>query len=84
MMGPGMMGGGMMGSWGGLGWISGIVLVGLGVLAVVLILRPQKGGAIDRGGGGPAPSPREILETRYARGEITRDQFEQMKADLGL
>ena len=27
-------------------------------------------------------SPRDILDLRYARGEITRDQYEIMKADL--
>ena len=27
-------------------------------------------------------SPREILDTRYARGEITREQYELMKQDL--
>ncbi|GAB4532965.1 MAG: hypothetical protein Kow0063_14250 [Anaerolineae bacterium] len=28
-------------------------------------------------------SAREILDTRYARGEITREQYELMKQDLG-
>ena len=27
--------------------------------------------------------PNEILRRRYARGEITKEQFEQMKRDLG-
>lgn len=30
----------------------------------------------------PAPSAREILQTRYARGEITREQYQEMLADL--
>ena len=31
----------------------------------------------------PTPtSPLEIVRARYARGEITRDQFEQIKRDL--
>jgi hypothetical protein len=29
------------------------------------------------------PSAREILDRRYASGEITRDQYEQIKHDLG-
>ena len=32
---------------------------------------------------GPAASPREILQARYARGEITREQYQQMLTDLG-
>ncbi len=28
-------------------------------------------------------SPLEILQKRYARGEITREQYEEMKRDLG-
>lgn len=28
------------------------------------------------------PSAREILDQRYARGEISRDEYEQIKADI--
>ncbi len=31
----------------------------------------------------PESTPLEILQRRYARGEITREQFQQMKQDLG-
>lgn len=31
-----------------------------------------------------AGSTREILDRRYARGEITREQYEMMKNDLGV
>ncbi len=27
-------------------------------------------------------TPQEILDRRYARGELTRDQYERMKSDL--
>jgi uncharacterized membrane protein len=36
------------------------------------------------GGGAPSESPLEILRRRYALGEITHDQLEEMKAVLGL
>ena len=32
----------------------------------------------------PDESPLEILKRRYAKGEITKEQFDQMKRDLGL
>jgi len=32
---------------------------------------------------GPAQLPQEILRARYARGEITREEYQQMLADLG-
>jgi len=28
-------------------------------------------------------SPLDIIKTRYAKGEITKEQFEEMKKDLG-
>jgi uncharacterized membrane protein len=31
----------------------------------------------------PTESARDIVDRRYAKGEITREQFEQMKKDLG-
>ncbi len=31
----------------------------------------------------PHVDPMETLKERYARGEITKEQFEQMKKDLG-
>jgi putative membrane protein len=37
----------------------------------------QNGPAVPR-----QPSARELLDQRYARGEITRDQYEIMKQDL--
>ncbi len=31
---------------------------------------------------GSGPRPREILDQRYARGEISREEYERMKQDL--
>jgi putative membrane protein len=76
---------GMMGGWGwgfGILWmLFGLTLV---VLVVVLIWRLLDGGSPDgRLHEGDDETPLEILEKRYARGEIDRDEFERMKRDLG-
>ena len=57
-------------------WILFIVLVG--VLVYFLIRMPQVRGH------GPVPheTPLDILKRRYARGEITKQQFDEMKRDL--
>jgi uncharacterized membrane protein len=33
---------------------------------------------------GPSESTLEVLKRRYARGEITREQFEELKRTLGV
>jgi putative membrane protein len=35
-----------------------------------------------RNGGANAPTPRATLDRRYAEGEITKEQYDQMKRDL--
>jgi putative membrane protein len=35
-----------------------------------------------RNGGADAPTPRATLDRRYADGEITKDQYDQMRRDL--
>ena len=90
--GAGMMGGTWMGGgWGG--WGLG-ALVGIGVLFVVLYFVLK---AIQATGTRPAYAPypyaapppggsvadaRAILDARYAKGEITRDEYLRMRADL--
>jgi uncharacterized membrane protein len=41
-----------------------------------------QGMAMPQHSAGTATSPKEILQVRYAQGEITRDQYQQMLADL--
>lgn len=60
--------------WGGL-----IVLVFFAIRAVA---RPERG---PEGGGGAYPrqqTPLEILQARYARGEISREEYLEMRRDL--
>ena len=85
MMGPWMGGPGSGGfgifPWAGIAMILfwALALIG-GILLILWIVRqlqPSGTGTV----GGPSRSL-EILRERYARGEITRDQFEQMRRDL--
>jgi putative membrane protein len=73
----GFLGTGLLGSW--LGLIFNLaILIGIVTLVVWAVKR------FTSSTGSPATqTPREILKTRYARGEITRDQYQQMLNDLG-
>ncbi len=64
----------------GFGFI-GIILV-IALLALLVGWRPQGDQTIFRGPGTSSQSPREILEARYARGEINKKEFDQMRDDL--
>ena len=88
MMGPGRMGPEAMSEggshWGmvwGLGGLTMLAFWGLLIVGVVLLVR-----LLDRGGARPPPPTREsaldIVNRRYAAGELTREQHEQMRRDL--
>jgi len=55
------------------------LLLLLGAVVVYLLLKRQ---GESRPVEGPRETPLEILKRRYAKGEITREQFEEMKKDL--
>ena len=77
-----MMGYGFDG--GGFGWIW--MLGGLLVMVGFVVLIVWAIGAANRGGTSrepERPSPLDILRERYARGEITQQDFEQAKKTLG-
>jgi putative membrane protein len=96
MMGPGMMWGWWGGQPGNVptgvsGWIWGLAM-GLGMLGmlafwgalivgVALIFRALLGGQSGQARSGQE-APLEILQRRYAAGEITREQFEEMRRVL--
>jgi len=76
-----------MGGWGGFYWPLGmiiwpLILVGLVVLVVWAVRSISAPPPV------PPPPPRrspglDVLEERYARGEIGRDEYLQKKTDLG-
>jgi putative membrane protein len=63
-------------------WIVWLLIsVGIVLLLGFLLRGPWWGGpGDDRGGRGP--TAREILDQRYARGEITKEQYEEMRRTL--
>ena len=55
------------------------------IFLVVLLFLFRSGGWLACGGRGAretGPAAREILDRRYARGEISREEYQQMKKDL--
>ena len=78
MMNPGMMGGF---GWGGFMGIGMLVFWGLVIWGIVALAR----GVSSSGNTGhplQTDSALEVLKRRYARGEITREEFENIKKDL--
>jgi putative membrane protein len=61
----------------GFGLISVLVIVG--GIAYALGWRPQFN---QRGPAQTKQTPLELLKERYARGEISRDEYDQMRRDL--
>jgi putative membrane protein len=68
--------------WGmGFGWLLFVVFWALVIAALVLVVKrlmPQT----QTAGGARQQTPLEILQSRYARGEIEREEYEQKKRDL--
>ncbi|MBM7470752.1 SHOCT domain-containing protein [Subtercola frigoramans] len=75
-------------------WLFGaLVVVGvvlLGVLAVRLLLSRRPSASTLQSAPAPAasavkgePTPRQILDARYARGELTTDEYRERVATLG-
>ncbi|MCD6297037.1 MAG: SHOCT domain-containing protein, partial [Deltaproteobacteria bacterium] len=57
---------------------------GLMITGIVLLIRwlVQTTGGRGQSGVGTGSKAMDILDERYARGEITRDEFESMKRDI--
>ena len=56
-----------------------LILVGLGFLVYGLIRRNTEAAA---NGSSPRDDPMALARIRYARGEITREEFQQIQEDL--
>ena len=79
------MGPGMMGGW-GMGWFGMIFMLVFWVLVIVglvflikWLIQTTSSGKTD---GRTGPKAIDILKERYARGEVSKDEFETIKQDL--
>lgn len=69
--------------WGGLMMILFWgTIIGLVVWAIQALTRRESSQTQPFRPGAPQPSALDIAEERYARGDITRTEFEQIKRDL--
>ena len=78
-----MMGFGMMGAFGLISLIFGIAIIAGFVVVIIWAVKHLTDGSANLNQPLSLQSPREILQSRYARGELTRDQYQQMLQDLG-
>jgi len=76
-MGYGMMGGGY---WGLTGIIFMVLFWAALILLVIWLYKQVRGEAV--GAGAKGETAIDILKKRYASGEITKDQFGEMKKEL--
>ena len=73
------------GNWGGYGWGMGfgwifmILFWALAVLGIAYIVQTL---SRRSGQSGKEDTPLDILKKRYAKGELTKEEFERMKDDL--
>lgn len=80
MMGPWMMGGGWMGFswiWMLVGSIVSLLFIGLIIYGIYYLLTGRV-----RGFEPEKRSPLDLLKERYAKGEITEDEYKKMKKEL--
>ncbi len=57
-----------------------VLIIGGAVWLVATAARNNQGAAATPT---PGQTPLAILQTRYAKGEVTKEQFEQARRDLG-
>ena len=65
--------------WMWFGWVLWLILIAVIIWAVVRFTSSASGRSHSTP---PQESALDILKKRYARGEISREEFEQMKKDL--
>ena len=67
--------------WGGMGLMWLVPLLVIAIL-VALFVGGRRDGVGPRDDGGRRETPRDILDRRYASGELSKEQYEEMKRTL--
>jgi putative membrane protein len=71
---------GMGFGWGmGLGWLIFLLFWVLAIMGIVYLVKLIAGGGRSRT---VEERPLEILKRRYAKGEISKEEFERMKEEI--
>ena len=70
--------------WGNSWWgiVYGLIVLGLLFLAIRWIIGTLQPGQVQTAPYGPGETALDILKRRYARGEISREEFQRMKQDV--
>ena len=76
--------------WGNAGWLwwmpMGLIMLlfwGLVIVTLILLVRWLWTQGQGRAGAPPVETPLDVLKKRYARGEITKEDFDRIKQDIG-
>lgn len=65
-------------------WLAVLILIILAIIYMISNLRRGRAGGGQGGERAMSPeSPLDILKRRYAEGEIDKNEFEEMKRDIG-
>ena len=73
---------GMFGCGGWYGSLFGLLFLGLVVWLVIYLINQARTRNDNISTDGQQGSAMEILKKRYARGEISKDEFERMKKEI--
>jgi putative membrane protein len=64
------------------GWLFMLLFWGLIIVGLVLLVRWLWDQGRPPGWGGAGEAPLDMLKRRYARGEITKEEYDRIKQDL--
>ena len=64
----------------GIGWILWVAIL---IAVIVFAVRSLSPNSSSNGAGSERETPMEILKKRYARGEISEEEFHRMEHELG-